>query len=65
MKVREVLRILAQDGWVIVRTRGSHRQMKHPAKKRLVTVPGNESKDLPPKTLKSILRQAELDLSDG
>jgi len=32
MKVREVIRMLEQDGWVLVRTRGSHRQYKHPAK---------------------------------
>ena len=65
MKVREVLRLLRDDGWFVVRARNSHRQMKHLVKRNLVTVPGNESKDLPPKTLKSILRQAELDVSDG
>jgi len=32
MKVRDVIRMLAQDGWVLVRTRGSHRQYKHPVK---------------------------------
>jgi predicted RNA binding protein YcfA (HicA-like mRNA interferase family) len=32
VKVREVLRLLADDGWEIVATRGSHRQLKHPTK---------------------------------
>ena len=30
MKVREVLKLLADDGWAVVVTRGSHRQLKHP-----------------------------------
>jgi predicted RNA binding protein YcfA (HicA-like mRNA interferase family) len=40
MKVRDVLKMLDEDGWYLDRTRGSHRQYKHPAKPGLVTVPG-------------------------
>ena len=58
MKVREVLRMLEQDGWFLVRTRGSHQQYKHPAKKGLVTIPGNRNDDLAPGTLNSIMKQA-------
>ena len=32
MKVDEVLRMLNDDGWFLVATRGSHRQFKHPSK---------------------------------
>ncbi|MBD3378498.1 addiction module toxin, HicA family, partial [candidate division KSB1 bacterium] len=32
MKIREIIKILDKDGWTIVRTRGSHRQYKHPTK---------------------------------
>lgn len=60
MKVREVLKLLADDGWYLARTRGSHRQYKHPVKPGLVTVPGKPSDDLAPGTLSSILRQAQL-----
>lgn len=60
MKVREVLRILEQDGWYLDRTRGSHRQFKHPSKIGLVTVPGKPNDDLAPSTLNSILKQAGL-----
>lgn len=60
MKVREVLELLAEDGWEVVRTRGSHRQLKHPAKPGRVTVAGKPSDDLHPKTTASILRQAGL-----
>jgi predicted RNA binding protein YcfA (HicA-like mRNA interferase family) len=61
MKIREVLRILAKDGWLLDRTRGSHRQFRHPTKRGTVTVAGASSDDVHPKTLKSILRQAELE----
>jgi predicted RNA binding protein YcfA (HicA-like mRNA interferase family) len=60
MKVREVLRLLAEDGWEIVATRGSHRQLKHSKKPGRVTVAGKASDDLHPKTAASILRQAGL-----
>ncbi|HEY3550580.1 MAG TPA: type II toxin-antitoxin system HicA family toxin [Gaiellaceae bacterium] len=60
MKVREVLRLLADDGWEVVTTRGSHRQLKHPSKPGRVTVAGKGSDDLHPKTAVSILRQAGL-----
>jgi predicted RNA binding protein YcfA (HicA-like mRNA interferase family) len=61
MKIREVLRVLSDDGWYLDRTRGSHRQLRHPVKKGTVTVAGAPSDDVHPKTLKSIFRQAGLD----
>lgn len=60
MKVREILRLLRQDGWYSVATEGSHRQFKHPNKPGRVTVAGHLSDDIHPKTLKSILTQAGL-----
>lgn len=60
MKVHEIIRILEQDGWELVRTRGSHRQFRHPDKPGIVTVAGKPSLDLRPGTLNSILRQAGL-----
>jgi predicted RNA binding protein YcfA (HicA-like mRNA interferase family) len=60
MTVRDVIRLLYDDGWVQVRQRGSHRQFKHPTKPGIVTVAGKMSKDLAPGTLNSILRQAGL-----
>jgi len=61
MKVREVIRRLAEDGWVQVSQKGSHRQFKHPTKPGKVTVPGKQSEDLPEGTYRSILRQAGLE----
>ena len=63
MKVRDVLRLLADDGWVLTRTRGSHQQYKHPFKAGLVTVAGSSNDDLAPGTLNSVLKQAGLKTS--
>lgn len=60
MKVREVIRLLGADGWVLVATRGSHRQYKHPTKPGRVTVPGHMNDDLATGTMHSILKQAGL-----
>jgi predicted RNA binding protein YcfA (HicA-like mRNA interferase family) len=60
MKVREILRLLEEDGWRLCATRGSDRQYKHPVKLGRVTVPAKPSDDLTPGTLNSILRQAQL-----
>ena len=62
MKVREILRLLHDDGWYIARIKGSHRQLKHSEKPGTVTVAGKPRVDIPPGTLKSILRQAGLEL---
>jgi predicted RNA binding protein YcfA (HicA-like mRNA interferase family) len=60
MKVRDVIRLLEEDGWMMVAQKGSHRQFRHPIKPGKVTVPGQMSQDLPVGTFKSILRQAGL-----
>ena len=60
MKVREIIKLLEEDGWYLVRQRGSHRQFKHPTKPGRVTVAGNLGDDLAPGTLNSILKQAGL-----
>lgn len=60
MKISEILRILKDDNWYLVATRGSHRQFKHIFKTGRVTVAGKPSDDLAPDTLNSILKQAKL-----
>jgi predicted RNA binding protein YcfA (HicA-like mRNA interferase family) len=60
VKVRDVIRLIEDDGWILSRTRGSHRQYKHPTKPGLVTMPGKPAKDLPIGLQRSILRQAGL-----
>jgi predicted RNA binding protein YcfA (HicA-like mRNA interferase family) len=60
MKVSDILRLIHDDGWYLVATRGSHRQFKHPVKPGRVTVAGKPSDDLAPGTLNSILKQSGL-----
>jgi len=59
-KVREVIRLIEADGWYRVKSRGGHRQFKHPAKPGRVTISGNLGDDLAPGTLSSVLKQAGL-----
>jgi len=60
VKVKEVIRLIENDGWIQVRQRGSHRQFSHPVKKGLVTIAGKPSDDLAKGTENSILKQAGL-----
>jgi predicted RNA binding protein YcfA (HicA-like mRNA interferase family) len=60
VKVGEVIRLPERDGWILVATRGSHWQYKHPVKLGRVTVAGKPSEDLAPGTLNSILKQSGL-----
>jgi predicted RNA binding protein YcfA (HicA-like mRNA interferase family) len=62
VKIRDVIKALEQAGWVLVATRGSHRQFKHPLRPGRVTVAGRPSDDLAPGTLKSIARQSGMSL---
>jgi predicted RNA binding protein YcfA (HicA-like mRNA interferase family) len=62
MKVREIIKLIEDDEWYLARTRGSHRQYKHPSKPGLVTVAGKPGDDLAPGTVNSILKQAGLKL---
>ena len=60
MKVHEAIRLIEDDGWYLVATRGSHRQYKHPSKPGRVTIAGKPSDDLAPGTRNSIMKQAGL-----
>jgi predicted RNA binding protein YcfA (HicA-like mRNA interferase family) len=59
VKVREVLQRLHEEGWVLRRQKGSHRQFFHTAfPERRVTVSGQSNLDIPKGTLNSIFKQA-------
>ena len=59
MDSRDLIAMLKADGWVLVKTVGSHHQFKHPEKPGKVTVP-HPRRDLPKGTLNSVLKQAGL-----
>lgn len=58
MKVREIIKLLKEDGWRLARQKGSHRQYKHNKKLGRVTIAGNMNDDLAPGTLSSIFKQS-------
>ena len=60
VKVREVVQLLERNGWRETRSKGSHRHFKHPDRAVLVTVPGNDGKELAPGALNAILKKAGL-----
>jgi predicted RNA binding protein YcfA (HicA-like mRNA interferase family) len=60
VKVRELIKVLEEDGWYLARTRGSHRQYRHDIKPGGVTVSGRLGAGIPIGTLRSALKQAGL-----
>ncbi|HVA28131.1 MAG TPA: type II toxin-antitoxin system HicA family toxin [Candidatus Baltobacteraceae bacterium] len=61
MKYREIVKIIERGGWVLKRTRGSHRHYAHPSKPGIVTIAGHlMGNDVPPAIVNSILKQAGL-----
>lgn len=54
---RKLIKMLTDDGWALVATKGDHHQFKHPTKPGRVTVP-HPNKDIPKGTVMSIYRQA-------
>lgn len=54
MDSTDVIRMLHDDGWELVRVRGSHHHFKHPTK------PAHPEKDTPKGTLNNIRKQAGL-----
>lgn len=60
MKVRAIIELIEREGRYLARTRGDHKQYKHPFKKGLVTIGGHSNDDIGKSTLNSILKQAGL-----
>jgi predicted RNA binding protein YcfA (HicA-like mRNA interferase family) len=62
MKIRDLIKAVEKDGWVLDRTRGDHRQYRHPARPEsgTLTIAGHPAKDMPVGTLNSILKKAGL-----
>jgi predicted RNA binding protein YcfA (HicA-like mRNA interferase family) len=60
VKVRELIRLIESEGWVLIRTKGSHRQFQHATKPGTVTIAGNLGVEVPAGTLNSVLKQAGL-----
>ncbi len=61
---RKLLKILQFAGFYIHHQSGSHVNLRHPSKSHLHIVIPLHSRDLAPKTLKSILIQAEITVAE-
>jgi predicted RNA binding protein YcfA (HicA-like mRNA interferase family) len=59
MKFTEAQRLIARDGWFLVRVKGSHYHYQHKTKRGTVTIPFH-SGDLAPMVVNTILKQAGL-----
>lgn len=60
-KVKEIIKIIENDGWYLSAHKGtSHRQFKHETKKGKVTINGKMSDDLDHFLVSSILKQSGL-----
>lgn len=61
MKAKDLIRIIKKDGWRRVKSKG-HLQFEHPTKEGRVTISFHGNHDLVKKTVKSILKQAQINL---
>jgi len=61
LTAKEVIKLLDSDGFILDHVTGSHYIFYHPIHKRRVTVPYH-GKDLPIGTLKSILKEAGIQI---
>jgi predicted RNA binding protein YcfA (HicA-like mRNA interferase family) len=61
---REVVRALERAGFEKRRQKGSHVHLRRDSDQKRVTVPVHSGKTLPPGTLRSILRDAGVDVEE-
>jgi len=56
----ELVKILESDGWVVVRTKGSHYVLKKQGERATLSIPVHRGKDIKPGLLNFILKNANL-----
>ena len=61
VSARDLTRALEKEGFVLSRSRGSHRIYRHLETGKRVTVPYHAGRIIPPGTLANILREAGID----
>jgi predicted RNA binding protein YcfA (HicA-like mRNA interferase family) len=60
MKVRDIIKMIEDDGWFLVATRDSNRQYKYPVKTGRATIAGHANDEVASGTLNRALKQAKL-----
>jgi predicted RNA binding protein YcfA (HicA-like mRNA interferase family) len=58
--MRELVKLLEEDGWYLSRVWGNQKQFKHRKKPGLVTLAGNTNDEVAPGAAHSITEQADL-----
>jgi mRNA interferase HicA len=58
MKVSQLIKMIEQDGWQLIRQSGSHRIYRHSSKKGTIIIPAHGAKELKKGTEMSIRKQA-------
>jgi predicted RNA binding protein YcfA (HicA-like mRNA interferase family) len=62
---QQIIKALQRDGFELVRVSGSHYMLRKPGKSLCkVSVPVHGSQDLPPGTVRSIIKQAGLTVEE-
>lgn len=64
LKYSELLRLLKQDGWFVIRQTGSHHIMKHEIKIGTLSIPFHASKEIGKGLLRAILKKAQIVTSE-
>ena len=59
-KVKELIRMMEEDGWYFVRERGDHKIYRKDGMPRVVSVPGKMNEDVPEGLCSRILRETGL-----
>jgi predicted RNA binding protein YcfA (HicA-like mRNA interferase family) len=57
MKYSELLRLLRQNGWIVVGQKGSHLKMRHPNYENTLIVPNHGAKEVGTGIMRAILKQ--------
>jgi len=63
LKPREVIKLLEVHGFLLIRQRGSHCQLKHPDG-RQTTVPDHKGRDIAPPLLRQIAKDVDMTIDE-
>ena len=61
---KQLCKIIEQKGWILQRTKGSHRIYAHPELEPILTIPVHRNQDLKIGTLKALMNKAQLSEED-
>jgi len=60
MKYSELIRLLKQNGWIVVSQKGSHLKMRHPKHENSLIVPNHGAKEAGTGITQAILKQGKI-----